>query len=504
MVDPNSSMIYVKLNNRQMPSHPSYIHDRPATDDSLGRVHFADALSRSLVLPKGSPGLVVSIEGNWGSGKSTLIGFITKSLSKITAGGVPIVVEFNPWMVSNTGALVEALIGQIAVSIGKNFPEGKKGIRASQKLLNYVSLLKNLKYIPGLSWAGHVAEDIPSIWQTVSSIVEQGTEAGQKALGDFEKLLPSLDISQKRSGVVAALEELDRPRLVVIDDLDRLPVEEIRAMIQAIKAVADFPRITYLLAYDRNVVACALAADKESGLSYLEKIVQVAYPIPPLSQRQLKQFANDKVQVLLDALHITLRDFEQDRYEEAITLLTKLARHPRDVVRVINRLNLSLPSTRNGVNAADVIVFEALSQRFPDLREAIRIHSADFIKNFFRDDLIDDGKGTNDWMEYYEDKDKVNAEKPWLKHLPIDEHDQRISKRACLFLFTPREKGGYRVAPEDYLGIADPDRLARLFRMTSIEEVPEVAEIHELLQEPVKEPLIKSRTFHTYAVRSSG
>jgi len=393
------------------------------------------------------------------------------------------VIEFNPWMVSNTGALVEALIGQLAASIGKDLSDGEKGIETGQKLLNYVGLLKHLKYIPGLSWAGHVAEDIPGIVQAVASVAEQGTEAGQKAIGDFKRLLPSLDISQKRAEVVAALEDLDRPIVVVIDDLDRLPSEEIRAMIQAIKAVADFPRITYLLAYERSVIARALATDEATGLSYLEKIVQVAYPIPPLSQRQLKKFANDYVQPLLDDLHITLRDFEQDCYGKAMTLFTKLARHPRDIVRVVNRLTLSLPMTHSEVNVADVIVFEALSQRFPDLREAIHNHSADFIGHFFRDDLIDE-RTDHDWSEYLGDKDKT--EQPWLKHLPEDVHDQRISKKACLFLFSPQEKGGYRVTPENYLGIADPDRLARLLRMTSIDEVPEAKWIHELLQDPVK------------------
>lgn len=472
--------------DKPMPSHLTYMHDRPATEDSLGRGHFANALSRALVLPKGSPGLVVGIDGGWGSGKSTLIGFVIKSLRNTTAEDAPIVIEFNPWMVSNTGAIVEALIGQVAVSIGKHFTDGKRGMAASQKLLGYVGLLKSLKYVPGLSWAGHVAEDIPSIWQVVATTAEQGTEAGQKALEDFKKLLPSLDLTKRRNEVVAALEELDRSIVIVIDDLDRLPAEEIRAMIQAIKAVADFPRITYLLAYDRNVVACALGADKESGLSYLEKIIQIAYPIPPLSHRQLRRFAEDKVQSLLNGLQSNLREFEQDRYEEALTLLTKIARHPRDVVRVINRLALSLPATNKGVNAADVIVFEALSQRFPDLREAIRTHPSDFVNSPFRDDQVKKGNGGIDWSEYFHDEDKSNSGPRWIKHLPKGEYDQKIASKSCAFLFIPQTKGGRSVSAEDYLGIADPDRLARLLRMTSIDEVPEVEEVHDLLNDHVR------------------
>ncbi|MBI4807369.1 MAG: hypothetical protein HY799_00235 [Nitrosomonadales bacterium] len=192
---------------------PFYIPDRPAAEDSFGRSHFAVALSRSLLLPKGSHGLVVGIEGNWGSGKSTLIGFVTKNFASVTEGSVPIVVEFNPWMVSNTGALVEALIGQIAASIGKDISVGNKGIEVGQKLLGYVGLLKHLKYlkyVPALSWAGNIAADIPEVVQTVAATAEQGAEAGHKAIEDFKKLLPSLDLPQQRNEVIEALDGLDR------------------------------------------------------------------------------------------------------------------------------------------------------------------------------------------------------------------------------------------------------------------------------------------------------
>jgi hypothetical protein len=53
-----------------------------------------------------------------------------------------------------------------------------------------------------------------------------------------------------------------------------------------------------------------------------------------------------------------------------------------------------------------------------------------------------------------------------------------------LFLFVKGEKDGGDYNPESRLRIADPDRLARLFNLTSIEEVPEVKDIHRLLMEP--------------------
>lgn len=450
-----------------MTSHPNFLHDQPATDDAFGREPFAKNLARSLVLPNNSPGLVVGIEGEWGSGKSTLIGFITKHLRENQKA---IVIDFNPWIVSTTGALVEALIGQIAASINKNTNESQNGIDISQKLLNYASLLISLKYIPGFSWIGLTAED--------------ATKAGQEALDGIRKLLPNLDLAQKKNEVIEAIKKLECPIIVIVDDLDRLPAEEVRIMIQAIKAVADFPQITYLLAYDPGIIARALAENEKSGLFYLEKIVQVAYPLPPLSRRQLKRFADGKIQDLLNQLKINLQSYESDRYEEAIVLLTQLSRHPRDVIRITNRLYLSLPATQGEVNAADVIAFEALTQRFPAIRKAVLEHSADFTGHFFRGDLISE-QDAFDWGVFLGSRKDEAEEHTWLKHLPKDnEHDLQIAIKTCSFLLEKQERNGDYFKSEDHLRIADPDRLARLLSLTSIEEVPEVKDIHKLLIEP--------------------
>ena len=451
-----------------MASDSHFLHDLPATEDVFGREHFAKNLAHSLVLSIGSPGLVVGIEGEWGSGKSTLIGLIKKNIEISEEGKKTIVIDFNPWMVSTTGALVEALIGQIAASIGKKVTRGQKGINASQKLINYVSLLKSLKYIPGLSSVGCAAED--------------AAKAGQETLNDIKKLLPGLDLTQKKKEVIEALNEFKHSIIVIVDDLDRLPAEEIRSTMQAIKAVADFPQITYLLAYDPTIIARALADNEKSGLSYLEKIVQVAYPLPPLSQRQLKRFAAGKIYKLLQRSGITLRKYEEDRYEEAIVLMTKLSRHPRDVIRITNRLYLSLPATHNEVNAADVIVFEALSQRFPEICRAILKHSADFTGQFYKNDLIHE-QDAIDWGIFM-GSNKDRTEQAWVKHLPKEDvFDHQILTRSCLFLFEKNSEDN-DAKFEDHLRIAAPNRLARLFNLTSIEEVPEVRDIHKLLSDP--------------------
>jgi len=464
---------------------PTYIPDRPSESDALGRGQFAKSLARALLSVSAGDGLVVGIEGGWGSGKSTVIGFVKKELAEFDIGGLkPIVVDFNPWMVSNTGALVDALVTQIASSINLNPQSPEKAIKAGEKLLGYVGLIKHLKYlkyIPGAAFAGNIAEDVGGI----AGNVAEGAKQASNALEDLKKLLPKLDLAKRKAEVVEALRELDRPIVIIVDDVDRLPADEIRIVVQAIKAVADFPRTTYLLAYDRGIVATALGnGNVESGLSYLEKIVQVAYPIPPLFEYQLRNFVDKQIQALLSGLSIELRDYEASAYQKAVGHVTRLARHPRDVVRLMNRLMLSLPETLNEVNATDVIVFEALSQRFPQVRDSVHRHPTDFTGGHaFRGDSTFD-EDDFDWANWAELEAERKSDKPlWARHLPEHEPDQTAATKACAFLF-PEGSGKHDRVPEDELHIADPDRLARYFRMTSLESVPEASDIHEKLSKP--------------------
>lgn len=78
----------------------AFQHDQPqVSNDLYSRKPFAEQLASLLVLPPKSPGVVIGIEGPWGSGKTTVVRYIVESL-KTAADGAPIVVEFNPWMLA--------------------------------------------------------------------------------------------------------------------------------------------------------------------------------------------------------------------------------------------------------------------------------------------------------------------------------------------------------------------------------------------------------------------
>jgi predicted KAP-like P-loop ATPase len=276
----------------------AFQHDQPqVSNDLYSRKPFAEQLASLLVLPPKSPGVVIGIEGPWGSGKTTVVRYIVESL-KTAADGAPIVVEFNPWMLAGADALVEALLTELASGIGMDAGKkrAKKSLEAAGKILGYAGLLRHLKYlkyVPGVSLVGVAADTVGNALHDASKLATkagEGVDNAKKVVEEAEKLVSiKAGLSERKREVIKALAKLDRSIVVIVDDLDRLTPDEIKAVFRTIKAVADFPRVAYLLAYDRNVVSESLGGGPVAGgNAYIEKIVQVAYPISPAFPWQLQ------------------------------------------------------------------------------------------------------------------------------------------------------------------------------------------------------------------------
>ena len=72
------------------------------TEDDLDRASLASRIKDVIAnLRPDDQGFTISIEGRWGEGKSWIIGKLKTELI-----GTAQVVEFNPWVIGNQGALL--------------------------------------------------------------------------------------------------------------------------------------------------------------------------------------------------------------------------------------------------------------------------------------------------------------------------------------------------------------------------------------------------------------
>jgi hypothetical protein len=100
-------------------------------EDRLGFREVAKRIAVSLVDHASEDGLVIGIEGAWGSGKSSLLFLIGDELGKLSKDQAPTVINFRPWLIGNRDALITSLflelsrqLDHVALSAGEGRAPG--------------------------------------------------------------------------------------------------------------------------------------------------------------------------------------------------------------------------------------------------------------------------------------------------------------------------------------------------------------------------------------------
>jgi predicted KAP-like P-loop ATPase len=88
--------------------------------DLLGRTDFAKNLAKTMTELGEGGSFVISIHGQWGSGKTSVLNMIEESLK----GDVkkPIIIKFDPWIISESSQLIPVFLTEMALSMGFKKP----------------------------------------------------------------------------------------------------------------------------------------------------------------------------------------------------------------------------------------------------------------------------------------------------------------------------------------------------------------------------------------------
>ncbi|MCJ2137389.1 P-loop NTPase fold protein [Methylobacterium sp. J-026] len=338
--------------------------DRPienAAQDRLGYAPFARAIATSIVKRPPSDGIVYAIHGPWGSGKTSAVNMLVEAMEELEARKVAddriIVVRFNPWWFSEQSDLTKMFFSELAASLDKKVAtKVSEGLRkVGRKLTGSKELLSALV---GMAPGGGL----------VAPLIKNGLEALQPYLNENDSL------DKARQELISALKEQGQRILVIIDDVDRLPADEIKQIFRLVKSVADLPSVVYLLVFDRDIARRALGEPATTdGPEWLEKIVQASFDLPAVHEVDLRQ-------VLIDGINELIA---HKRYESSTRDMNILygcifpwIKTPRDVGRLLNALGVSLWPVIDDVNIIDFVAIETLRTFEPRLYYYIRDHQA--------------------------------------------------------------------------------------------------------------------------------
>lgn len=169
------------------------------------------------------------------------------------------------------------------------------------------------------------------------------------------------------SKATEALEGLEHPIIVVLDDIDRLSTSEIRDVFKLVRLTASFPNVSYVLAFDRARVESALGEEGIPGRDYLEKILQVAVDLPQIPEQVLNRQVFDALnEVFLNAGQSLELD-ERVWPDVFMEIVRPLIRNMRDVRRYAAAVQGTVEVVGDQVALADLLGAEAIRVFLPDV-----------------------------------------------------------------------------------------------------------------------------------------
>ena len=313
---------------------------REPDDDLLGRVCAAKAFARQVFKLDASEGVVVGVLGPWGSGKTSFVNLARTDLEAKAAA----VIDFNPWMFSGAEQLVQSFFGEISAE---------------------------LKLKPGLAQIGDDLQDYGEMFSGLGwlPIVGPWIERGRGLSKLLSKMLQRRreGVSGRRKKLTTALQDLERPIVIVVDDIDRLTTSEIRDIFKLIRLTANFPNVVYVAAFDRKRVEAALAEQGIPGRDYLEKILQVGVDLPAVPDSVLGRQVFQAIDEAIDGVEPAAPFNDAVWPDVYVEIIRPLVRNMRDVRRYAASVHGTVDSLDGQIELADVLALEAIRVFLPDV-----------------------------------------------------------------------------------------------------------------------------------------
>jgi len=327
--------------------HRSY-DDNPISDpgdDLLGFGKHCVPTLVNIIEDCGTP-YVIGVYGPWGFGKTSLMNLTQNALDKKKHKTIWI----NPWKYSGTEDVRKALVRTVYTHLRAGFQ-----IKASF----------NIEHLKATGKEG--AKMLGNMLGRFANVGDVGTELEQMFSLDpifknlFEEVFTSL---------LDEFLEKDKRLVVFIDDLDRCIPEVVIDIFEAIKLYLDVPRCVFVFGASPDIVEKGVfckyreyflkaeyltreehteEGDKGegkglegrehplmTGREYMEKIIQLPFPVPQPESEDLEQF------ILENAKSVGLREDYKDWKKHLVDVVVAATQsNPRNMKRLLASVHVS-------------------------------------------------------------------------------------------------------------------------------------------------------------------
>lgn len=239
--------------------------DIPSKDDYFDISNYINGLVE--FIEKCETPLTIAIQGDWGTGKSSIMEMLLDKLKK--EDGNNHVVFFNTWQFSQFNLKEQLPIIMLSRLMQIVSGEKKDNIDIAKKIANALFKISSATVKSLTKGIVDMKDIVNGASENTMDIIEQI----QSLKDNFQTLI------DQRAG--------DDGRVIIfIDDLDRLQPERAVELLEVLKIFLDCKKCVFVLAIDYGVVTLGVKAkygddfDEDKAKSFFDKIIQVPFKMP--------------------------------------------------------------------------------------------------------------------------------------------------------------------------------------------------------------------------------
>lgn len=276
--------------------------------------------------------MTISIQGDWGSGKTSMMNMIKEKISDTV---YPI--WFNTWQFSQFDMGNSLVFSMIEVMLDKLGCEPKLVNKVMNGLAGFAR--KAVKVVADTTVGGAVADTVEEVLTPESS-----TNYAREILELKDKF---------QNAINEKIRKENKSRVVVfVDDLDRLQPEKAVELLEVLKLFLDCKSCVFVIAVDYDVVTrgikqkYGLDVSEEKGKSFFDKIIQLPFKVP-VAQYDIKNYVSN----MLLNMSVKVSDEEIDLFVRLIQ--TSIGLNPRSMKRLFNTYQLLDIITKSSIKGLD-------------------------------------------------------------------------------------------------------------------------------------------------------
>lgn len=397
------------------------------TQDLFNRTPFVqlvqDVILRANV---GSGAEFIGVFGSWGAGKTSVVNLIQRAMScpsqKDSNKRQALFVDFNAWSFANSTDAIAGFLRQIVTAL--QVAEEKRAAKAFESF----GQMNGLRQI---SLRGGILGDVLDVFRQWY----------------FMTLYNERRVLQR---VKIALRDMVPRLVVVVDDLERMPSDDVGRIVSFLKANFDLPNVIVLFISDRIHLTQSIAKyighrwalhSADVGASYLEKIIPYQLDLPKIRLDELMRFFVIELKKLFSEKDGWRYDFDHDDGNDYETV-RPLVKTIRDARRLLNavwaRVAYHKNATRSqclNLHIGDLVALTALKVWFPEVYDEVHSLIERFLTEWNEHFMSGSGglseEELNRWIDRY-GKDPASRELIWeflKKRLGVEMIGSRDGKK---------------------------------------------------------------------------